>query len=274
VNLRCVTLNLWGAEPPLEARMRLALDGLRALDADVVALQEVREIRGRLPNQAATLGQELGLAHVFAPAVVSAEGEYGLALLSRFAIADAAPTRLPHPEAGDDRILLSARLTTPVGDVWAHSTHLDYRLDHGKQREDQVMAIHDVVAAKAAPGPQLPQILMGDFNATPDADEIRWLTGMTTLGGRRVLYQDAWARTHPAEPGGQGWTWASANPFTRRLAFLHPDRRIDYIFVTPMRSDGRGTIRSCRVVLDTPGADGNHASDHYGVLAEIQVTPE
>jgi endonuclease/exonuclease/phosphatase family metal-dependent hydrolase len=109
---------------------------------------------------------------------------------------------------------------------------------------------------------------MGDFNARPESDEIRWLRGLCTLSGRRTHFQDAWDRLHPGE---RGWTWSSANPYTKPLAFLEPDRRIDYIFVTPMRRDGRASIRSCRIVLDQPAPDGAYASDHFGLLAEIQI---
>src|SRR5690242_19760647 len=40
--LRALTLNLWGEQPPLDRRMALAIEGIRALDPDVIALQEVR----------------------------------------------------------------------------------------------------------------------------------------------------------------------------------------------------------------------------------------
>ena len=126
------------------------------------------------------------------------------------------------------------------------------------------MAIDAAVSARAG---DLPQILMGDFNARPESDEIRWLRGLCTVDGRRVHYQDAWERVHPGE---RGWTWTLANPYTAPLRFLDPDRRIDYIFVTTMRKDGRGTIHDCRVVFDQP-EDGVFASDHFGVLAEIQI---
>ena len=62
-----------------------------------------------------------------------------------------------------------------------------------------------------------PQILMGDFNAVPHSDEIRWLSGLTTLGGRRVFYQDAWDVLHAGLPG---YTWARANHFTSRMGWL------------------------------------------------------
>jgi endonuclease/exonuclease/phosphatase family metal-dependent hydrolase len=57
------------------------------------------------------------------------------------------------------------------------------------------------------------------------------------------------------------------------LHFLEPDRRIDYVFVGPMRRDGRGVVQKCRIVLDRAAPDGAFASDHFGVYAEIQLAP-
>ncbi len=265
--LRCLTLNLWGAEPPLERRMAAVVEGLRAYLPDVVALQEVREVPGQLPNQAETLAGAVGFHHVFAPATPFAGGQEGVAILSRHPILESEAQELPHAEPKERRVLLSARVQTGQGSVWIHTTHLNYRLTHGRQREDQVQAIEASVAGRTSDSPQ---ILMGDFNARPEADEIRFLRGQVTLGGRRTYFQDAWERVHPGEPG---WTWPRKNPNTAKLAFLEPDRRLDYIFVSPMRGDGRGTVHSCTMVFDKPGADSVFASDHFGLLAEIQVEP-
>jgi endonuclease/exonuclease/phosphatase family metal-dependent hydrolase len=257
--VRCLTLNLWGLEPPLERRMALVADGLRALGPDVIGLQEVREAPG-VPNQAETLARALGYRHVFAPAVPFGGGHEGLALLARENFAEHEARELPHAQPDERRVLLSARL----GEVWVHTTHLNYRLHHGKQREDQVLAIDAAIAARATN----PQILMGDFNARPEADEMRFLRGLTSLAGRRTYYQDAWLRLHPDEAG---WTWAGANPYTARLEFLEPDRRLDYVYVTPQRRDGRGRIAECRIVLDHPDGEGVFPSDHFGVLADVQT---
>jgi len=265
--LRCLTLNLWGAEPPLEARMAAVVQGLAELSPCVVALQEVREVPSRLPNQAESIAKAAGYDHVFAAATPFGGGHEGLAILAREQILEHGHEELPHAGPEERRILLSARIRCGQGSVWVHTTHLNYRLAHGKQREDQVQAIETSIAARATDSPQ---ILMGDFNARPESDEIRWLRGQVTLGGRRTYFQDAWDRLHPGEPG---WTWAAANPYTAKLAFLEPDRRIDYIFVTPMRGDGRGTIHSCEMVLREPGAGQVFASDHFGLLAEIQIEP-
>jgi endonuclease/exonuclease/phosphatase family metal-dependent hydrolase len=266
--LRFLTLNLWGAEAPLADRMRLIVQGIGALGADVVALQEVCEFPD-LPNQAATLARETGMHFAFSPTVAFRGGHEGLAILSRLPIAEHQSRELPHAGEIERRILLSAALDLGGRPLWVHNTHLNYRLAHGRQREDQVLAIDDVIQGMTARGASDPQILMGDFNARPESDEMRWLCGLTTLAGRRTFYQDAWGRLHPGE---LGWTWASANPYTARLGFLQTDRRLDYVFVTPERRDGRGRIHDCQIVFSEPGPGEVFASDHYGVLATIQVS--
>jgi endonuclease/exonuclease/phosphatase family metal-dependent hydrolase len=266
--LRVLTINVWGDQPPLERRMALLAEGIAALAPDVVGLQEVQDRPG-LPNQAQALAAVVGMNAVFTPAVAFRGGHEGLALLSRLPLVAQEARPLPHATADEARVVLSAGFDAGAASpVWVHTTHLNYRLHHGQQREDQVMAVEAAVAARPD---AVPQIVMGDFNARPDADEIRWMTGLHTLGGRRVCFQDAWARVHPGEPG---WTWAAANPQTRSLAFLQLDRRLDYIFVTSERRDGRGRIVDCRIVFDTPGADGVYASDHFGVMADVQITAD
>jgi endonuclease/exonuclease/phosphatase family metal-dependent hydrolase len=265
--MRVVTVNLWGEQPPLEPRMRGMVAGLRTLDADVIALQEVREIPNTLPNQASTIARELGLHAHYEPATPWGGGEEGLALLSKFPIVERMSRELPHATPEERRLVLGITVDAPVGRFSAFTTHLNYRLHHGHLREAQIVAGEALVAETES---ELPKVYMGDFNATPDSDEIRYLRGLHSIGGRRVYYQDAYERRHPMEPG---YTWARANPFTERLRWLALDRRIDYVFVSAMRRDGRGAVHDCRIVLDHPDPEGCFPSDHYGVMAEIQIVP-
>src|SRR5215213_4440739 len=101
--LRCLTLNLWGAEPPLEARMDLITEGIRALAPDVVALQEVCSFPD-LPNQAETLARATDLDFVFAPAVAFRGGHEGLAILSRLPVFARESRELPHATPQERRI--------------------------------------------------------------------------------------------------------------------------------------------------------------------------
>jgi hypothetical protein len=69
-------------------------------------------------------------------------------------------------------------------------------------------------------------------------------------------------------------TWVRDNPYRAKMNWLPADRRIDYIFVTAARRDGRGTVRDARLVFQQHDADGVFPSDHCGVLADVQVAPD
>jgi endonuclease/exonuclease/phosphatase family metal-dependent hydrolase len=276
--LLLVTLNLWGTEPPLDRRLELAARQLAALAPDVVGLQEVRPLAPRSGRTTADLlADGLGTAEVrYEVALRWGDGDFfpghpggeeGLAILSRHPIREHRVTRLPDARPTEARILLSALVDAPGGPVWCHTTHLHYRLDDGLARERQVLAIDEVLKGIETDRPQL---LCGDFNAPPDADEIRFLRGLTTLAGRRTHYQDAFLRCHPRD---DGYTWSSENEHTRPLRSLDIDRRIDYVFVTTRKKDGRGTVEACQVVLDQRDETGICASDHFGVMADVQIAP-
>jgi endonuclease/exonuclease/phosphatase family metal-dependent hydrolase len=271
-NLRVVTLNLWGENGPWESRLGLVASELGGALPDVVALQEVREVPGRIVNQAEILARQHGWNFVFTPATSWGGGTEGLAILSRFPIGAHDARGLPHSLENEGRVVLSARIDSDLGEIWVHTTHLSYRENEGRKREDQVLVVDEVVTAHKNDNPQ---ILMGDFNAVPHSDEIRWLGGLATLGGRRAYYQDAWDIVHPTEPG---YTWAKANHYRERMYWLRADRRLDYVFVTPTRRDHRGTVQEARLIFDQPmvmsSGERLFASDHYGVLAEIQLQPE
>jgi endonuclease/exonuclease/phosphatase family metal-dependent hydrolase len=281
--MKVLTLNFWGTEPPLDRRLALAVRQLRGLAPDVVCLQEVRPLDGLTGRTTAdVLAAELGMHAYYEPGVawqageggMPAAGQEGLAILSHAPLVESRVLRLPVVRPADARILLSGRVATDGGPIWVHTTHLHYRLDDGVSREQQVLAIDDAIRALGREKTDSPQILCGDFNATPDSDEMRFLRGLTTLAGRRTHFQDAWLRLHrepgPGDGPAQGITWSSENELTRPLRSLDIDRRIDYVLVTSRKKDGRGTIHECRVVM-TEREQGICASDHYGVLADVQV---
>lgn len=286
-DLRIITLNFWGNEPPLEERLALAIRQLQTLAPDVICLQECRPLDGVTGRTTAdVLADALGMRACYAmscswnagDAGMAKAGQEGLAIISRSPVLETKTLALPEPRTADTRLLLSAKLATDAEPVWVHTTHLHYRLDDGVAREKQVLAIDAAIRALGREKDSAPQILCGDFNATPDSDEMRFLRGLTTLDGRRTHFQDAWLRLH-REPGpddgpAEGITWSSENELTRPLRSLDIDRRIDYVYVTSRKKDGRATIHDCRVVLtDRDPAGGFCASDHYGVLADVQVVP-
>ncbi len=119
--------------------------------------------------------------------------------------------------------------------------------------------------AQLAPVDGFPPLLLGDFNATPESDEIRFLSGLTSLGGESVYFADTFA---VAGDGSRGATFSRKNPYAATLR--EPDRRIDYVFVRGPDEQGRGEPLEARVCFDEP-VDGAFASDHFGVIARISV---
>jgi endonuclease/exonuclease/phosphatase family metal-dependent hydrolase len=264
--VRVLTLNIWNRSGPWEDRLAVIRAGVEALAPDLVGLQEVISVEGR--SQADDIGRGLaGLEYHSAFGVAHDHGAgvlFGNAALSRWPIERQTVVPLPTGGTDETRSLLLAEVASPWGKLPFFVTHLNWKLHEGVVREAQVMAIADRVK-KEAPIAGLPPILVGDFNAQPEATEIRYLGGLTSLAGRSVYFADSFG--HAGQ--GRGVTFdTEGNGFAKPT--LEPPRRIDYVFVRGPDERGRGRPLASRVVLDQP-RDGVWASDHYGVLAEISM---
>lgn len=266
--MRVLTLNIWQEQGPWQRRMEVIEQHLRLLTPDVICLQEVRQVEDRIPNQAKTLAQSLGYHWSYEVAQPWGGGDEGLAILARGPIHDSRVCELPFPAGQSRRICLAAEVEWAAGQRhWFFTTHLAYRLIDGAVRERQVRAL-DLFVREVATGPA---VLCGDFNATPDSDEMRYLVGLTSLDGERTYYQDAYRSCHGDSPG---WTWCAENPYIQALSTLPPDRRLDYIFVTPRTRAGAARILRCDLVCTEVAIDGTRCSDHYGLLAELALAAE
>jgi endonuclease/exonuclease/phosphatase family metal-dependent hydrolase len=115
--------------------------------------------------------------------------------------------------------------------------------------------------AEVIDGP--PPVVLGDFNADPDADEIRFMRGLTSLGGTSVYFADCWHATGHTDPG---YTYDRKNPYAMRSR--EPSRRIDYIFVRGPDRYLRGEPLTARLACDEP-TNGVWPSDHVAVVADI-----
>ena len=263
---RVVTLNIWNRQGPWAQRLPLIRDGLRALDADVIGLQEVLGFPG-MPSQADEIAAGTGWHVHYAPAWHIGGGlTYGNAIVSKHPLTETATLPLPAPEGLDTRTVAFARVDLPHGPMPVFVTHLTFQHHLGHARCEQVRALTEHVAT-LAPTDGPPPVLMGDFNADPDSDEMRFLRGLTPLGGTSVYFADCWSATRAAGPG---FTYDRANPYALRSR--EPSRRIDYVYV---RGPGRhlcGEPLSARVALDSP-VDGVWPSDHFAVVAEIHAAP-
>jgi endonuclease/exonuclease/phosphatase family metal-dependent hydrolase len=264
--IRIITLNIWQEQGPWERRLELLRERLAGLQPDLVCLQEVRQVAGRIPNQAEALAKSLDMHFTYETAQPWGGGDEGIAILSRHPIVERAFRALPTSPRESRRICLGAAVDSPDGLTWVFTTHLAFRLTDGVLREQQVFEVDRFVREQHTGNNAA--LLTGDFNSCPDSDEMRYMRGLTTLKGERTYYQDAFALCNPGVPG---HTWCRENPYTLQLEWLEPDRRLDYIYVTPMTRRGAGRIHACRIVCAEPDDHGVRCSDHYGVLAEVMV---
>ena len=184
-----------------------------ALDADVLALQEVDRDQSRSGNLdlTAIAARALGAPHHrFAAAVVGTPGEqfrplrhdddghgepcYGIGLISRLPVRSWQVTRLkpapvrspvyvPGPGGGlillhdEPRVVLAALLDTPYGPLTVAATHLSFVPGwNARQLRQTVRALRSLPA---------PRVLLGDLNLPAGA--ARLISGWRPLG-RRPTY--------------------------------------------------------------------------------------
>lgn len=259
---RVATLNIWGRFGPWDDRLATIREGLVTLSPDVFGMQEVLRYDGF--DQAALVAEGLGYEIAWGKASENHGYPLGNAIFSRWPIARSEVIPLPHGETDERRSLVFARLRSPFGfEVPFFCTHLNWKFHHGHVRLAQVRAVAEAVA-RLAPEGGFPPVLVGDFNAEPDADEMRYLRGLTGLGGPCVYFADAFGTAGDGTPG---VTFSKRNPFAEPLR--EPDRRIDYVYVRGPDDAQRGEPRDARVCFDQPGTNGVFPSDHFGVVATI-----
>jgi endonuclease/exonuclease/phosphatase family metal-dependent hydrolase len=259
--LRLLTWNVWWRFGPWEARQPVIAATLGRIGADVIALQECwAELGGA--SQPAQLADHLGYHHVYAAGFDDGSLGFGNAVLSRWPIVDSDSRRLPtFPDVDELRVLLKAVIAGPRGPFEVYTTHLNWRYDESHVRQVQVKAIAEMVAESR--GRTYPAIVCGDFNAEPQSDEMRMLTGRAAVPVPRTVFVDAW----DVAGKGPGYTWSNDNVFAARD--LEQDRRIDYVLVGWPKARGAGHVVAARVeAVET--VDGVPPSDHYAVLAELR----
>jgi endonuclease/exonuclease/phosphatase family metal-dependent hydrolase len=266
--VRIATWNLWGRYGPWEARLPVIVENLRAIDADICALQEVWEDDTR--SQAHELAEALGCsAPVYAHNLERDGARSGNAVLSRWPIARHEVRVLPRrgddgavDEEGEERLCVFAEVDGPRGPIQIFCAHLSWSADHSSVRQQQTRDIARFLT-ETRPRP-FPAVVCGDLNSEQDSDELRLLTGRSAAPVPRVVLRDAWQAAGNRD---EGHTWSNANPFA--AASLDLDRRIDHVMVGQPKLGGVGHVLAARVAGDIT-LDGMWASDHLAVVAELR----
>jgi endonuclease/exonuclease/phosphatase family metal-dependent hydrolase len=273
MRLRVLTINVQHDQGDPRRTARLNAE-IQRLAPDLVALQEVC-YPGEW-DQLAELVAGTGLAYTTHQAAVldrqpPRADRYGGAAVA---------TRWPHrvvevldhpgtPDASWWTLAIAVNLPSAGKQLMIVPT-TEWELDAEEARERQALEVTDLDRRHRT---ALPTIIAGDLNAGPEASSIRYLSGLQSLNGHSVRYHDAWT----VAGQGPGHTWTVDNP----VAAVEIDalvgqpghrRRIDYVFVGSAHAHPQAVTRVLAAdLVGTQPVDGVWLSDHYGVVADLEV---
>ena len=266
-HLRVMTLNLLSPDHANWERRRPVLKaGLAALRPDLIALQESVWSEGY--DQVEDL---LGPGyHVARHSRRSSDG-VGAALASRWPLDDVQEVDLRVTDRVDlpwcAAVAAEVSVPEPVGPLLFVHHKPTYHVGFAHERELQAVATARFITDRLA-GRDRHVVLAGDFDDTPDSSSIRFWTGRQALHGISVAFRDAWEAVHQKT---SGHTFTPLNPLERAGEMsLELGRRIDYVMVGCGVHGPSLDVVGCFLAFDQP-VDGIWASDHFGVVADLEV---
>lgn len=254
--MRVLTMNLWARHGDWEARRALLRDLFASHDPDLFVLQEtVADDDDQVRD---LLGDDVEIAH----SITRDRGGMGISTASRWPIRSAHELDLRAGSRTGDfpATALVTEIRTPEGPLVLVNHFPNWELHLEAERCAQGLLVARAIE-ELVPDLADPVVVAGDLDADPASDSVRFWTGRHPLDGFSVCYRDAWDAIHPGRPG---HTYTPENPLLVDEDW--PFRRIDHVLVRCAEHGGPALrIRDCRVVGDDPPA-----SDHYGVLADLE----
>jgi endonuclease/exonuclease/phosphatase family metal-dependent hydrolase len=273
--LRVLTLNLWQRYGVWADRRAVVVNGLHALQPDIAAFQE--SIRNDDYDQVRDL---LGPTfHVVHQKSRDPQG-MGISLASRWPLEVVreldlnVTSRCAGFPAG--ALVAEVQAPEPFGSILFVNHFPHWQLNFERERELQAVVVARFIEEEAQRAARQ-VVLVGDFDADPDAASVRFWSGRQSLGDMSVCYRDAWESTHTGDPG---HTFTPASPVVKNEVVKDmrpfrdwPFRRIDYIFVRFGAHGGQALdiLASARVF--DKAIDGVWASDHFGLVADLGIRP-
>ena len=202
--IKVATLSVWWREFDYEKRQNSIISTLKALNADVICLQDVwKETDKDGKSQAQIIAEALDykFAYEGKKADKDAAGvscTTGSAIHSRWPVAASSMKALA-PGGYDDegRLVMRAELEGPRGAIVVYCASLNSKLGQSDARIAQVKEVCNFIKSAKAPtakddAPSPLPVLCGCFNASPDSDEIRMLTGKSPSPVKDLVFIDSW----------------------------------------------------------------------------------
>ena len=207
---------------------------IKDANADFVALQEVdfKTNRAKKMDLATELGWQTKMTSLFARAMYYDDGEYGEAVLSKYAFLQSRNIALPFTPGNEPRAALEIITVLQSGDTISFiGTHLDH-LNDEKDRVAQAKKINEVFSKN-----KYPTILAGDLNALPNS---------TTID----ILEEMWSSSYDKKNIKP--TYPSDNPI----------KKLDYVMFYPKN---RWKVLKTEVIQDSI------ASDHCAYLVTVEL---
>jgi endonuclease/exonuclease/phosphatase family metal-dependent hydrolase len=259
---RVVSWNVWGRYgTDWQARQAALEAALGNVEPDVICLIEAWQ-QGET-SQPDLVARRLGLPyHEFVGDWVQEDWVSGIGIVCRWPMSGPQDRVLRSEDGGGTGRVVHVAVDGERGPIQLFAVVLDYPLGASAVRQGQVRQLVQFVS-EVAPRRD-PVIVCGDFNASPDSDEIRMLTGRAATPVPGIVFYDSW---EVAGDGSPGYTWSNRNPLA--AIGLLPDRRFDYILSAWPRRGGVGHPVHCGL-LGVCAPDQVQISDHYGLLADLR----
>ena len=235
--LKVMTFNTHHCNPPSDAKLidvKGIAEAIKSGHPDLVALQEIDVNVGRSGNidEAAQIAAIAEFKYYYFAKTIDLEGgQYGIAMLSKFPLSGTATHKLPSVEKSKGEPRVMATAVVNLPDG-KKLTFASVHLD-AYHKENRILQIKEVCRLAAAS--KMPFVIGGDFNAHEQSEVVKSLDGSFTRTCKNC----------PPTFDEEGASGA-----------------IDYLAFRPS-----GSFKALsHKVLNTV-----HASDHFPVLAELQL---
>jgi endonuclease/exonuclease/phosphatase family metal-dependent hydrolase len=262
--IRIATINILFEMEFWQQRRELLIAGLKSTDADIIGLQEINTDTNTVDD----LAQALNMPYIYQVKCrkwpFTSGDNYGIAIISRLPFLEEQELRLP----SQGRSAQYVRIEKNGQPYIFCNGHYLWWPGSNMARMQQFKLLADWLGVLPA---EIPQIIVGDFNATPDTAEIGFLANK---------FNSAYAKQHGREP-----EYTCPTPLMlaskrirhelglRAFEFLVNRKfnpwqgTLDYIFLSQQLQ-----VLDCQLILTEPSESNKliYPSDHFGLVADLQ----
>ena len=254
--IKVVSFNIAAGAKNFKADLNKTADAIKALDADIIGIQEVDRLtkRSGYVDQIKVLADLTGYNFVFGKTIDFDGGEYGIGILTKHPILKAEKNVLPNEPNEEPRVALMAQVKVPTiqEPVNFINTHLgivlNAKTDEELARDSSIRVRQAKVINDYAAKIKGLKFLVGDMNDGINSDSM-------------TLLKYNWKCVFDEE-----------TPNTYTYSATEPFKGIDFIFVSPEKQwNINAFVPSTEEYRNETGIDWRIISDHLPVIATFEA---